>query len=551
MFCTNCGTEVNDGSKFCPVCGAAMQAQGSSDPTAVNEVKTEAAEETVLNSEISETAGAVIETNEAGAVDDTVNVTDAAAAGAAATAETVTEMSTEGACSEGETAGGSPEGESVTAQYARRIEEQKQAQYGGYVNGAGNQQFSSQQTQNNGYSGGYNSNQQTQTGSYGQFDQGQGNNNFYGAPNQGQQFNVPQPKNSLATAGCVLCIIALVLAFFQLLGVLGGIFGIFACAAEEGFAGFIFGAGTLVIKLIKLAGLLVSSLVMYLVWKKWDDSKAEPLMVGALTGGAVLVLTVILRGIFVAFFNGVVFGYTYDGAFSGAFLSTVFAIAMMVITYVFISEKHINPFMGLQGNIAEGMKRNFKAVSEMAVEAKNEYQAGKGQGANAGANVNGNAYNNVNQNAAPGNMNPVNGQPGNFVSGPLSTDRSIVAYILLGLVTCGIYGLYTLHCMIKDVNVTCAGDGKNTPGILEYILFGILTCGIYDYFWLYNFGNRISENAPRYGMNFQENGTTILLWWIFGILLCGVGPYVAIYILIKNTNALNQAYNQMMFRQNQ
>ena len=52
-------------------------------------------------------------------------------------------------------------------------------------------------------------------------------------------------------------------------------------------------------------------------------------------------------------------------------------------------------------------------------------------------------------------------------------------------------------------------------------------------------------------MNFQENGTTILLWWIFGILLCGVGPYVAIYILIKNTNALNQAYNQMMFQQNQ
>jgi hypothetical protein len=33
------------------------------------------------------------------------------------------------------------------------------------------------------------------------------------------------------------------------------------------------------------------------------------------------------------------------------------------------------------------------------------------------------------------------------------------------------------------------------------------------------------------------------MWMIFGSLLCGIGPFVAMHILIKNTNALANAYN--------
>ena len=356
---------------------------------------------------------------------------------------------------------------------------------------------------------------------------------------------MPQQKDGIVTAGMVLCIIALILSFFQVFHVLGGFFGIFGGISEEGFFGFIFGAISFVIHVIKLCGLLGSALIMYLVWKKWDDSKAEPLMTGALAGGLVVILTVILRAVFAAIFNGVIFGYNYSSMFSGAFLSVVFAIAMMAATYVLINEKKINPLGGLQGgNLGEALKSDLKSVCDMAVEAKDEFQTGKTGSANtqyAGA------YNNVNQNG-----NPVNGQPqpNNFSGGMLSTDRSIVAYVLLGLVTCGIYDLYMLHCIIQDVNITCAGDGKRTAGILEYILFGILTCGIYDYIWLYNLGNRLQNNAPRYGMNFQEGGATILLWWVFGALLCGVGPFISANIIIKNSNALNAAYNNMAAQQN-
>ena len=115
---------------------------------------------------------------------------------------------------------------------------------------------------------------------------------------------------------------------------------------------------------------------------------------------------------------------------------------------------------------------------------------------------------------------------------------------MLSIITCGIYSYYFIYKIAKDVNVACDGDGQNTSGLAAFILLSIITCGIYTWFWYYNLGNRLAANAPRYGMTFQENGTTILLWQIFGSFLCGIGPFVAMYILIKNTNQICNAYNR-------
>ena len=126
----------------------------------------------------------------------------------------------------------------------------------------------------------------------------------------------------------------------------------------------------------------------------------------------------------------------------------------------------------------------------------------------------------------------------------LKTDRGLLGYIVLGFLTCGIYQLYMIHNMAKEVNIACEGDGKQTAGLLKLIIFTFLTCGIYSWIWYYNLGNRLQENAPRYGMHFSENGTTILMWELFGVLLCGIGPFIAMNILLKNTNAICQAYNE-------
>lgn len=125
----------------------------------------------------------------------------------------------------------------------------------------------------------------------------------------------------------------------------------------------------------------------------------------------------------------------------------------------------------------------------------------------------------------------------------VETNRSLITYILLTLITCGFYSLYFKYKLAIDVNIICEGDGKETAGLLKLILLSLVTCGIYAWIWDYSLGNRLAENAPRYGLQFHENGTSVLLWEIFGIVLCGVGPFVAMNIIINNMNALANAYN--------
>ena len=140
-------------------------------------------------------------------------------------------------------------------------------------------------------------------------------------------------------------------------------------------------------------------------------------------------------------------------------------------------------------------------------------------------------------------MNP-NAMPV-MIKMPLKSDRSLLMYILLNIVTCGIYSWFFIHKLAKDVNEGCAGDGKKTAGLLMYILLNTVTCGIYGWIWDYQLGNRLAENARRYNLMFSENGTTVLMWNIFGSLLCGIGPFIALNILIKNSNQICIAYNRM------
>ena len=125
----------------------------------------------------------------------------------------------------------------------------------------------------------------------------------------------------------------------------------------------------------------------------------------------------------------------------------------------------------------------------------------------------------------------------------VSENRGIVKYIILSFITLGIYAWWYTHKLAQDMNVVCEGDGENTPGLLAYMLLSMVTLGLYSYWWQYKIGNRLQANAGRYGLTFRESGTTILLWDIFGVVLCGIGPFVAMWIIMKNMNAMARAYN--------
>ncbi len=149
------------------------------------------------------------------------------------------------------------------------------------------------------------------------------------------------------------------------------------------------------------------------------------------------------------------------------------------------------------------------------------------------------SINEVQQSFGGGQQMPPNG------SGMrLKDDRGLISYIILSLITCGIYSYYFIYKMAADVNVACEGDGENTAGLVAFVLLSFITCGIYAWIWYYKLGNRLASNARRYGLTFQENGTTVLMWLLFGSLLCGIGPFIAMHILIKNTNMICNAYNR-------
>lgn len=58
---------------------------------------------------------------------------------------------------------------------------------------------------------------------------------------------------------------------------------------------------------------------------------------------------------------------------------------------------------------------------------------------------------------------------------PIKADRSLIGWLLLSLVTCGIYSFYFLYCLARDVNTLCQDDGDYTPGLAEFILLSFVT----------------------------------------------------------------------------
>ena len=76
-----------------------------------------------------------------------------------------------------------------------------------------------------------------------------------------------------------------------------------------------------------------------------------------------------------------------------------------------------------------------------------------------------------------------------------------------------------------------------------YLLLGLITFGIYNLVWLYMLGDRLQDNGPKYNITIKESGGVVLLWYILGSLII-VGPFVALYIIIKNTNALADEFNK-------
>ena len=518
MFCTNCGQKIEDGMKFCPNCGQPVTPETSA---AANASALDTDDVTVTNaSALGTEAEAEANASAFGTDDVAAETVETAAAASAASEDTPAAADAEASAESG--TADTPLG-NTTEQYKRRIEENAAQQTPPPVN------------------------------------HGPAVN---GIPSE------PDGNGTIRTVGLILLILTALFAVPQIWSTIASFFRIIQnlfSFSYHGFVNLIYSFLNFILNVVKLAGYGFIGGGLYLVWKKWSDRDAEPLLMTVIAGGVVLVLEALLRGIISAIFQR-------HYAIGSASWGIGFAILAIVLLVVLITQKQLNPFAGLSGNLADGLRRDLDRVTDLA-QGKNStggYDTSSFGGSDAqaaGANAsNAKAYGAAADSigaqngaadhstaggqtgvGADGNFNRYyqsQSQPGGGYTGPLKTDRSLVLYILLGFLTCGIYQLYVFYTIMRDVNVACDGDGRHTPGLLEFILFGILTCGIYDLYWFYSVGNRLADNAPRYGLRFQENGTTLLLWMLIGSLLCFIGSYVGVYFLLNNVNAICNAYNQ-------
>lgn len=128
--------------------------------------------------------------------------------------------------------------------------------------------------------------------------------------------------------------------------------------------------------------------------------------------------------------------------------------------------------------------------------------------------------------------------------GKLNTNRSLLKFILLGLITFGIYPIVVMSGISSDINTAASRyDGKKTMHYcLLVFVFSWLTLGIAPIVWYHRISDRIGYELQRRGINYSFNAGTFWLWNVLGSLIV-VGPLVYIHKLCKAMNLISQHYN--------
>ena len=126
----------------------------------------------------------------------------------------------------------------------------------------------------------------------------------------------------------------------------------------------------------------------------------------------------------------------------------------------------------------------------------------------------------------------------------MKTNKSLVKFILLSLITFGIYGIVILSSVSNDINIIASRyDGKRTMHYcLLCFLVGNITFGIGYIVWYHKISNRIGDELNRRGINYSFGAKDYWLWSVLGSLII-VGPFIYTYKLLKATNLLCENYN--------
>lgn len=126
----------------------------------------------------------------------------------------------------------------------------------------------------------------------------------------------------------------------------------------------------------------------------------------------------------------------------------------------------------------------------------------------------------------------------------LKTNRGLLKFILLSLVTFGIYSIVAMSSVSTDINIIASKyDGKKTMHFcLLSFVFSWLTCGIGVFVWYHKLSNRIGNELKRRNIDYSFNASSFWLWTLLGSFIV-IGPFIYCHKLFKAMNLIAEDYN--------
>jgi magnesium-transporting ATPase (P-type) len=126
---------------------------------------------------------------------------------------------------------------------------------------------------------------------------------------------------------------------------------------------------------------------------------------------------------------------------------------------------------------------------------------------------------------------------------PLKTNRSLGMFILLSIVTLGIYSIVVHYEMTESMNAITRRTGKPFMNYILVLLLSVVTFGIYALVWYHTFSDRNETESQRRGLAPAVKASDFWLWYVLGSFII-VGPFVYFHKLFTSMNALSNNYNQ-------
>ncbi len=126
----------------------------------------------------------------------------------------------------------------------------------------------------------------------------------------------------------------------------------------------------------------------------------------------------------------------------------------------------------------------------------------------------------------------------------IKSDRNYVVFLLLDIITCGVYGIIVMSQFSEEINsIASKYDKKDT---MHYCLMNFvlapLTSGIWRMVWYHQLSERIGDELARREIDYKFSPMDFWGWYFLGAFIL-VGPFVYFIKFFKAMNLLAEDYN--------